>query len=171
MFPISYESIVNCLDTGFCYVGKRDRDHRPTIVIDCAKIVKFLDIYSEDMICQCVAYTIAYAIDNLLIEGKVETLNLLFDAGDVGISEVPASLLRNVSKICLDAFPTRINRTFVVGLSFFMKSVYWMMYYFIPEFTRNVLSVVSEDELKEVIGKWYDLKNMPKKYGGTLVTP
>jgi hypothetical protein len=115
-----------------------------------------------------VAFTIGYAIDNLLIPGKVETLNLLFDATDLTVLGTPINLIKNVSSVCLNGFPTRINRTFVVGLGYFLRKTYSMIYYFLPEFTRNVLIVVTDSELIKVMSQWYELTNVMLKFGGTL---
>lgn len=114
------------------------------------------------------AFTIGYAIDNLLIPGKIETLNLLFDATGLTVMGTPLTLIKNIASVCLNGFPTRINRTFVVGLSYFLRKTYSMLYYFLPEFTRNVLIVVEDAELKKVMSQWYDLNNVMVKFGGTL---
>jgi hypothetical protein len=37
-FPIDYNKVRKIIETGFCYIGKRDRDFRPTIVVNCDKI-------------------------------------------------------------------------------------------------------------------------------------
>ena len=75
----------------------------------------------------------------------------MFDATDLTVMGTPLNLIKNVSSVCLNGFPTRINRTFVVGLSFFLRKSYSMLYYFLPEFTRNVFIVVTDSELKKVM--------------------
>ena len=169
-FPIDLNKIKRAMDLGFVYIGKRDQDYRPTIVVQSNRLFinEVYKQFTEKELCDCVAFTIGYAIDNLLIPGKVETLNLLFDATDLTVMGTPLNLIKNISSVCLNGFPTRINRTFVVGLSFFLRKSYSILYYFLPEFTRNVFIVVTDSELKKVMSQWYDLRNVMVKFGGTL---
>lgn len=147
-------------------IGKRDKDFRPTIIVQANRLIGKLEEYSEEELCACVAFTISYAIDNLLIPGKVENLNLLFDATDLSVLNFSLTLLKNVCTVCLNGFPTRINRTFIVGLGYFVRKVYKAFYYFLPEFTRNAIIVV--EDVKKEMSEWYDMRNVMTLYGGIL---
>lgn len=118
------DSIKNAQDLNFIYICKRDRDHRPTLVVDCTKLVPVIEKFSEKEIEDCVAFTLAYAIDNLLMPGKVETLNMVFDITEISVIDAPIKLLKRIANQCAQGYPTRINRTFVIGLGFFSRSAY-----------------------------------------------
>jgi len=109
-FPIEQSRIQRAIDLGFVMIGKRDRDFRPTIIVQGNRLIGKLEEYSEKELSDCVAFTIGYAIDNLLIPGKVETLNLVFDATDLSVMNFSVTLIKNVVGICASSFPTRFNR-------------------------------------------------------------
>lgn len=76
------------------YIGKRDRDHRPTLIVDCVALIPIIEKFTEEEIIATVAFSLAFVIDNLLLPGKVETLNMVFDVTDVSVLDVPLNLLK-----------------------------------------------------------------------------
>lgn len=88
----------------------------------------------------------------MLIPGHVETMNLFFDATNMSLMSTPMDLLKRIVSECLNGFATRINRTFVLGLGFFSRQGYKVIYYFLPEFTRSVLDVVADSDMKKIMG-------------------
>ena len=166
-FPLDFKCVAKMQETGFIYITKRDRDYRPTIVLECAKLLNCITEFNEKEIADCVTYACSYAIDNLLLSGKVETLNVICDLTGVSAFNAPTTLIQNVVLTLINGYPTRINRNFIIGLDIVLRTTYNVMYYFIPEFTRNALVVVGYWELKEVMGQWYDLEDLPEQYGGT----
>jgi len=137
-------------------------------MIQVSRILPNIDQYSEQDILDTVAFTIAYCDDNLLIPGKVETKNILFDITDCSYKKLfsALSLLKKIFSLCIRGFPTRSNRVFVVGVGYFTRKLFIIVYYWIPEWTRNVLIMV--DDVKKEMSEWYDLRNVMVKYGGTL---
>jgi len=51
-------------------------------------------------------------------------------------------------------------------LGYLTRKAYSAIYYFLPEFTRNAVIVV--EDVKKELSQWYDMRNVMKKYGGTL---
>ena len=167
-FPLKIEDCKKAMDLGFIHIGKRDKDHRPTIIIDCTKLVEHVLEYTEKDIIDCVTFILTYSIDELLIPGAVETLNVIMDVTNLAVTSIPITMMSNICVALTGSFPTRIVRNFIFGCDFLMRNLYNTVYYLIPEFTRNSVVILNYGEYSEIMAQYYDLDCLPKKYGGTL---
>jgi hypothetical protein len=60
--------------------------------------MRFINEFNEKEIADCLTYACSYAIDNLLMSGKVETLNVFCDLTGVTASfNAPTTLIQNVA--------------------------------------------------------------------------
>ena len=53
---MDFKCVAKMQETGFIYITKRDRDHRPTIVLECAKLLNCVTEFNEKEIAYCVTY-------------------------------------------------------------------------------------------------------------------
>jgi len=93
MFPMEFKTVAKIQEQGFIYITKRDRDYRPTIVLECAKFFNCLTESNEKEIFYCIVYAISYTIDNLLMPGKVETVNAIVDHRGISAYQQPTAYL------------------------------------------------------------------------------
>jgi len=131
--PIDFKSVAKIQEQGFIYITKRDRDHRPTLVLECAKCFNCLTESNEKEVHDCIVYAVSYLVDNLLMPGKVENFNAIVDLRGTSAFNVPLTFIQNFTLALVRAYPTRVNRIFIVGLDIVMRTTYNIVYYLLSE--------------------------------------
>ncbi len=43
-----------------------------------------------------------------------------------------------------------------------------MVYYFLPAFTRDIIVIVKDEEIKSVFAEWYNMEDVEQEYGGNM---
>ena len=150
IFPIDFKTVAKMQEQGFVYITKRDRDHRPTLVLECAKCFDCLTELNEKEVHDCIVYAANYLIDNLLMPGKVESFNGIVDLRGISAFNTPLAFIQSFALSLVKAYPTRVSNVFLIGLDIVMRTTYNIVYYLMPETSRNTVIIVGPS-IKEAL--------------------
>lgn len=74
---------------------------------------------------------------------------MIFDCADVQPWDIDIQKMTDLMQIGIEYFATTGKKSFVINLPWIMKQAYNVIYYFMPEFTRNSIVVYSSKEVKK----------------------
>jgi len=82
------------LESGLLYAYKRDKSFRPVIVINVEKMLSS-KIDTEYLILLS-NYYLEYVVNNCMIPSRIEDWTIILDLNNVGVTQIPKSLLSAV---------------------------------------------------------------------------
>ena len=127
---------IQILNEGGFYILGRDRAHRPCFWYN----VSVLKTYSSDkfeVLQEAVIRLIHFCLTHLLLPGKVENYNCIFDLTDVGLSEIPVRMLKNLMTYMSHLFKSRVNRSYVVNAGWVLRSSWNVFSKMVDELART----------------------------------
>ena len=81
------------LNSGYIYLLKRDRKYRPLLLMNVSIVKTFLEA-EADLLLGAVNYFLTYTIDKCCFPGKAETMILIIDMKDVGMTQIPVGVIK-----------------------------------------------------------------------------
>jgi hypothetical protein len=81
------------LNSGFCYIFKRDKRLRPIVCMH-ASVLKTFDARDLDAMTGAVDHMITYILSKTCIRGKAESMVLIVDVSNIGLTEIPFGPLK-----------------------------------------------------------------------------
>jgi hypothetical protein len=84
------------LSKGYAYIYRRDRSFRPLFIMNVNKIKKVKT--DHETLINMSTFMIQFIITHALIPGKVENWVSIIDMKDVGITEIPKTLITKMTK-------------------------------------------------------------------------
>jgi len=107
------------LECGALYIYGRDRQFRPLMILDLAK-VDFDNMKEEDF---NAAVTILMDImrEYCYIPGKIERTTVLIDLRNVSMTSVPMGAMKGFITIANACFPCTMHKTYLIGMTFMMR--------------------------------------------------
>jgi hypothetical protein len=122
--PLTYEDVREDLGHGIVYFCGRDRCLRPTVVVRGNRIPQ--QWYKEkrvDKLIRVLVFCTEYFIRYMVVPGKVENLNVIFDLKGLGISQVPVHALSEVYGIMSNHYIGRVFRFYVANVPFSLRAL------------------------------------------------
>ena len=157
--------VVEVLNKGFIYTYGRDNRFRPIIVCQCKVFQKYKEKYQFEDLLPAISFMCQYIINNMMIPGQFETWNMLVNFKGVSIISLPDSLKKLIPALS-NYFPCRMNKTYIVGLSFITRILYRFVVNFIDPITASKIVVINsrkDPALYQNIRK----DNIEEQFGGT----
>jgi len=108
-----YPEVAELLTLGAFYVHGRDHFYRPILIMNCTKF-QFKKIPDETYI-RFLCFFFEYVTQNILLPGHVETWVNIADMGHWGMTQLPISSLRKLSKIIQANFKCRLGINYVIN--------------------------------------------------------
>jgi hypothetical protein len=113
-------------------------------------------------------FYIDYLIRNLLIPGQVENWTVILNMDNVGLTQIPKTLLQGMISAMTRNYRGRMFRLFAVYVAWLVKGLWTVARALIDEFTATKINIYGSDGFKEDILKIIDEKNLEEKFGGKL---
>lgn len=89
--PFQLKSTEDFLTQGILYIYKRDRGHRPIIVINTERLIA--SKCDVEQLVYLANFQIDYVIRNCLIPGRIENWTVILNMDNVGLTQIPKTLL------------------------------------------------------------------------------
>lgn len=112
-----FEKFKEMLEQGFLYGHARDSKMRPVVILNLRKLVD-AGLEVQDFI-ELNDFYMSYIVQNALVPGRIEQFNLIVDARDVSLSEIPLKCIVTINKHAITLMKHRSCQTLVVGVSWY----------------------------------------------------
>jgi hypothetical protein len=122
-------------NSGFFYVCGRDRHFRPTMVFNLTKG----DFNDVDSLLKAIVFVQEEVMEKMLIPGQVEHWNIIYDLGEMGLTDVPITSLKNTLKIVSDNYGGKLYKLWIVNAP---TSIYFSW-----KVIKNFLDPVTVDKI------------------------
>jgi len=122
--PLVDEDVQEDLSHGIVYFCGRDRCLRPTVVVRGNRIPQ--QWYKEkrvDKLIRVLVFCTEYFLRYMVVPGKVENLNVIFDLKGLGISQVPVHALSEVYGIMSNHYIGRVFRFYVANVPYTLRAL------------------------------------------------
>jgi len=162
--PISEDSIEQYLNKGLLYLHGRDKSFRPILNISIKRICDAK--IPENKLTLLATFLMEYAIENLLVPGKVETICVIADTKGASAMEIPVTVLKNAAKAFLNNYKFRIYKLFTVNVNMIMRGIWGCFKSKVEEIMMTKIYMLGSDytEMHEQIEK----SQLEKKFDGNL---
>ena len=154
------------MNRGFMYICNRDKHHRPVVVMNCQIAKTFTPQDYEDC-ASCLNHFLQWTVDNIMVRGKAETQVLIIDLENMGMTEIPVTLLRNFLSSAQTNFRGTSYKIYIVNASYFMRGSFSVIRMMVDEFTQIKINMMGSN-FKEELVKIIDPDRLEQKFGGTL---
>lgn len=122
--PIVDNVIAEDMKFGICYWIGRDKCLRPTLVVRAGRIPKEWHVKKcYDRMTRLVIFCMEYFLRYMVLPGQVEGINLLCDMDNIGISQVPVSVLTDLHKSMGCNYTGRVFRFYICNMSWVLKGL------------------------------------------------
>lgn len=165
IFPIILtDSIKKILNSGFIYGHGRDNRFRPIIVLNPEIYMKDRKMYSYNDWMTALIYFFEFLIENCLIPGQIENWNLICSLDNLNILFLPKEL-KNMLNTLTQNFCCRLNRMFIINVSFFQQALWIAIKNLLDPITQNKIKLFRGlDQIKLL--KFINKEQIEKKFGG-----
>ena len=102
----------------------------------------------------------------VFIPGQVESWNLIYDLGGMGLSEIPTTLLKNVLKKISLNYGGRLSKLWIVNAPSSVSMSWKIVSAFLDDVTVNKVKIVKKNTDKSIF-EICDPSQVEEKYGGT----
>lgn len=102
-----------------------------------------------------------------MIPSKIENWTVIVDLNNVGISQIPKSLLQSVIDSMQKNYRGRLFRFFAINSHWLLRGLWAVAKNLVDEFTLTKMNLIGY-EFKAEIFKVIDPNFIEEKYGGTL---
>ena len=167
-FPIMLQpksKIIELLNRGFAYVYGRDHRYRPLLIFRLKEFSKIEKIYSVQEVIEAGCFLGQFVINHMMIPGKVERWNLVINLRGSTVLSLPEHIKKLIP--CMnEAFISRLNKNYVIGMTFILRLLYKVVCAFLHETTIQKIRILSgkkDQTLFEEIRK----DNIEQDLGGT----
>ncbi|CAG9313264.1 unnamed protein product [Blepharisma stoltei] len=162
--PVPINEVSTMLDQGFMYLLGRDKKFHPIMVINVRKMLNFnVDLNTA---LRLNYFLLTWAIEHMMVPGKVETWDIIMDLADVTASQLPINLLKNMmSKLSIN-FMCRLEKSFVINLPSTLNALYKLLKPFIDSDTKKKI-IIQKDGWEPLLRGDINEDVLEVKYGGT----
>eukprot|EP00826_Nyctotherus_ovalis_P021389 TRINITY_DN1689_c0_g1_i16.p1 TRINITY_DN1689_c0_g1~~TRINITY_DN1689_c0_g1_i16.p1 ORF type:complete len:217 (-),score=70.32 TRINITY_DN1689_c0_g1_i16:122-772(-) len=161
--PIESEEIEELAKKGIIYFFGRDKRYRPVMHISVKKMVDAN--LPNEILSQLAVFLLEFALKNLLIAGKAETLVVVVDLTDVGTISIPVSALKTIGQMLQNNYRARLYKQYLLNTPFLVKGVWAIAKGFLEDFTVAKFNILGSDY--SLLYDQVDKGQLEKKLGGT----
>lgn len=166
-FPMPQEKYAPFLESGFFYVHKRDKQYRPVMVLNLQRVGQLAKKATSENMMNLVYATMDFAAERLMIGGKIEQWSIIVDMKDASLTDkITFQIILLVMKACLDYFPGRLYRMFIVNGGWTVSTMLpAALYIALDKMTTKRIAVCKEIPSLQLI-EHIGAPNLEEKYGG-----
>ena len=167
-FPMNIQprsKIIEILNRGFVYVYGRDNRFRPIIIFRLIEFVKYEKVYSIEEIINASAFLGQFIINHLLIPGKIERWDMVINLRKTTLLSLPDHI-KKLLPVLNEAFISRLNKTYVIGMNFFFRLLYKIICAFLHESTVKKIKIL-DGKKDQSMFKEIRKDNVEIEMGGT----
>jgi hypothetical protein len=137
---------------------KRDRGHRPILIINVERLIAAgADV---DTMIYLANFQIDFVIRNCLIPGIIENWTVIVDLSNVGLTQIPKTLLQGMISAMAKNYRGRMYKLFCVQVAWLVRSLWKIVQSLIDEFTASKISIHGSNDFQEPIKQIIDEKNL-----------
>lgn len=113
-------------------------------------------------------FQIDYVIRHGLIPGKIENWTVILDMNNVGLTQIPKSLLQGMISAMTKNYRGRMFKLFVLNVAWLVRGLWKLVKTLIDEFTASKINIYGGNDFKEDILKIIDAESLEARYAGKL---
>ena len=143
-FPIIIQPksrLIEILNKGICYIYGRDCRYRPILVFRLQEFVKYEKVYSVQEVIETGCFLGQFALNNMMIPGQVERWNLLINLKGATVLALPDHI-KKLIPIMNEAFISRLNKNYILGMTFFLRFLFKIVCTFLHESTVKKIKIL-----------------------------
>jgi hypothetical protein len=157
-------NIKNIINMGFFYFHGRDHRYRPILVINTNVYLdnskKFPPLDWE----RAIMYLLDYAIEYLMIPGKIENWVVLFDLGKINIFNFPSEIKKFIVKLN-ENYQCRLKVLYLINSKSFITLLSKAVKRVIDKNTCKKIKILESSKINEIF-KDIHPSQIERKYGG-----
>jgi hypothetical protein len=104
---------------------------------------------------------------NAMIPAQIENWSIILDLNNVGITQVPKSLLKGIISAMQKNYRGRLYRMYMVNSHWLIRGLWKVAKQWMDEFTVTKINILGHDFSKELLNV-IDEDKLEVKYGGKL---
>jgi CRAL/TRIO domain len=113
-------------------------------------------------------FQIDFILRNCHLPSTIEGWTVILDFTNVGITQIPKTLLQGLITAMSRNYRGRMFRMFMVHVGWLVRGLYKVVRPMLDEFTATKINIYGDNDFEQDILKVVDAKNLEKKYGGEL---
>jgi hypothetical protein len=134
------------------YFHGRDKCFRPTIVIDCLRLIEEKgESHSLAFVQETVVDAMNYFVDHLAIPGHVEQVIVIADLSGCSVWNAPIEEMDKCAQTLTSRFRGRLNKLFLVNTPLVFYAFWSVIKVFIPERTLSKIFIIRYNHLEELL--------------------
>ena len=164
-FPLNIQpddQAMKLLNSGFCYIYGRDHYFRPIII--CQPYILQNNKYDDDDVVRASMFICQFMQNNMLIPGQVENWIIFINLEGVSVVALPDAMKKLVSALS-DNFLARLYKSYILGMSLFLRILYRFVCNFLEEITVRKVVVLNGKKDKNLFAD-ISPQNLEKRFGG-----
>jgi len=115
--PLSDVNMAEDLRLGLVYFAGRDKALRPVLVFRASRIpAAWHRERRYDLVIRVLVFSMEYFLSYMAVPGKIESINVVIDLKDLGISQIPIGVLREVHRSMGMYYVGRIFRFYICNM-------------------------------------------------------
>lgn len=161
--PVESEEIEELAKAGIIYFFGRDKRYRPVMHINVKKMVDAK--LPNETLSQLAIYLLEFALKNLLVPGKAETMVVVIDMTDVGTISIPMTALKTISQMLQNNYRARLYKQYILNTPFLVKATWAIAKCFLEDFTVAKINILGSDY--NALYEQVDKSQLEKRLGGS----
>ena len=142
-FPINVDPMKEYLKQGIVYAYKRDKGFRPIIVINVERLIQS-KIIDKDLVSMS-DYFLDFIINECMVPSKVENWTCIIDLNNVGLTQIPKSLLQSMISSMQRNYRGRMFRLYAVNVHWLVRGLWTIAKNMVDEFTLTKMNMLGSD--------------------------
>jgi hypothetical protein len=159
-------SIFPLFSSNIIYLNGYDLNFHPNLYINLDKLYKSNRVYKNSLISDYFLYIFYIIISNVVLPGKIETINVLIDFDNINNFIIDKEI-KNYLLLIQNVFPYRFNKIFLLNINeidIVTIKFYLLMFH---QTIRNNIEIIKKGNIQN-LEKYINKNLLEKKYYGNL---
>ena len=159
-------SIFPLFSSNIIYLNGYDLNFHPNLYINLDKLYKSNRVYKNSLISDYFLYIFYIIISNVVLPGKIETINVLIDFDNINNFIIDKEI-KNYLILIQNIFPYRFNKIFLLNINeidIVTIKFYLLMFH---QTIRNNIEIIKKKNIQN-LEKYINKNLLEKKYYGNL---
>ena len=159
-------SIFPLFSSNIIYLNGYDLNFHPNLYINLDKLYKSNRVYKNSLISDYFLYIFYIIISNVVLPGKIETINVLIDFDNINNFIIDKEI-KNYLILIQNIFPYRFNKIFLLNINeidIVTIKFYLLMFH---QTIRNNIEIIKKGNIQN-LEKYINKNLLEKKYYGNL---
>ena len=159
-------SIIPLFSSNIIYLNGYDLNFHPNLYINLDQLYKSIRKYKSGLISDYFLYIFYIIISNVVLPGKIETINVLIDFDNINNFIIDKEI-KNYLLLIQNVFPYRFNKIFLLNVNeidIVTIKFYLLMFH---QTIRNNIEIIKKGNIQN-LEKYINKNLLEKKYYGNL---